>query len=96
MKAITILEWIAQHIAAEYLGIIDVPEEGDTEDLQNEEWWCTMFGNCPPSPMPSGKYLYYYESQINNIINYEQPDTQIEIPTASGFDYINLYKIEEK
>ena len=96
MKAITILEWIAQNIAAEYLGIIDVPEEGDTEDIQNEEWWCTMFGNCPPSPMPSGKYLYYYESQISNIINYEQPDTQIEIPTASGFDYINLYNIEEQ
>ena len=97
MKAITILDWVIEEsICGEQIGIVDVPEEGDNEWQQNEEWWRTMFGNCPPSPMPSGKYLYYYESQISNIINYEQQDAQIEIPTVSGFDYINLYKIEEQ
>ena len=97
MKAITILEWIIEEsICGEQIGIVDVPEEGDNEWQQNEEWWCTMFGNCPPSPMPSGKYLYYYESQIDYTIDHKQPDAQIEIPTASGFDYINLYKIEEQ
>lgn len=96
MKAITILDWVIEEAVCGPIGIVDVPEEGDNEWQQNEEWWRTMFGNCPPSPMPSGKYFYYYESQISKIINYEQPDTQIEIPIASGFDYINLYKIEEQ
>lgn len=96
MKVITILEWVIEEsICGEQIGIVDVPEEGDGVCDQNEEWWCAMFGNYPPSPIPSGKYLYYYESQIDTIIDHTQPDTQIEIPTAIVFDYINLYKIEE-
>lgn len=95
MKATKIIDWIAEIFAEDYISILDVPEEGDGEEQQNEEWWVNEVGNYPPFPIPSGKYLYYYESQIDTIIDHTQPDAQIEIPTASGFDYINLYKIEE-
>lgn len=94
MKAFEILKWlIDESICGNYVGIVAVPEEGDEIGDQNEEWWIEMFGNYPPCPIPSGKYLYYYESQVDGIINHKQPDTQIEVP--SGIDYINLYKIEE-
>lgn len=98
MKATEILEWIIREsIEGEFLNYVDVPEEGDGEYQQNEEWWTMWCGNYPPHPIQSGRYLYYYQSAICDTIyfngQYHQPDTQIEI--ENGFDYIYLYKIEE-
>lgn len=100
MKAIQILEWIIKEsIEGEFLNFVDVPEEGENEWQQNEEWWNAWCGGCPPYPIPSGRYLYYYQSAICDTIyfngQYHKPDAQIEIPTDNGFDYIYLYKVEE-
>jgi len=100
MKAIQILEWIIKEsIEGEFLNFVDVPEEGENEWQQNEEWWNAWCGSCPPRPIQSGRYLYYYQSAICDTIyfngQYHEPDAQIEIPDENGFDYIYLYKIEE-
>lgn len=42
MKATKIIDWIADTFAEDYISILDVPEEGDGEDQQNEEWWVHM------------------------------------------------------
>lgn len=100
MKAIDILEWIIKEsIEGELLNFVDVPEEGNKEWEQNEEWWNVWGGGCPACLIPSGLYLYYYQDAICDKIyfngQYHQPDAQIEIPTDGGLDYIYLYKIEE-
>ena len=100
MKATEILEWIVKEsIEGEFLNFVDVPEEGDNEWEQNEEWWNNMFGNCPPHAIAAGKYLYYYDSSYPYAIHYGMscfnPDAQIEIPVDDGFDYIYLYKLED-
>ena len=100
MKAIQILEWIVKEsIEGGFLNFVDVPEEGENEWQQNEDWWKVFCGSCPPHPIQSGRYLYYYQSAICDDMyiggRYYEPDSQIEIPDEYGFDYIYLYKIEE-
>lgn len=104
MKAIQAFEWaVKTSINFEYIGIIEVPEEGDDEWQQNEAWWVNQFGSVPPAPVASGLYMYFYASQIADDVRDErgaiiEPDTQIELcndDTAYGYDYINLYLIEE-
>ena len=98
MKAITALEWICREsINGEYINIIDVPKEGANEWEQNEAWWISMFGGMPATPVPSGRYLYYYDSSVEEMLNeYGEYDAQIEIPCSmGGFDYIYLYKLED-
>jgi len=100
MKATEILEWIIREsIEGDFLNYVDVPEEGENELQQNEEWWTMWCGNYPPHPIPSGRYLYYYQSAVCDTIyfngQHHAPDAQIEIPDENGFDYIYLYKIEE-
>lgn len=92
MKANEILKWVVDNsISGEFLGIVDVPNE----PWQNEEWWIDYFGNCPPSPISAGKYLYAYESQVSEIIDLDET-TQIEMPLEhGGFDYIYLIKIDD-
>jgi hypothetical protein len=101
MKTTDILEWIVKEsINGEFLGIIDVPEEGSDEWEQNENWWIHQFGFCPPHSIPSGKYLYFYVSQMPTSWgeDYMYPDAQIEICNTGDmydYDYINLYKLED-
>ena len=98
MKAIDLLNWIVRDsINGEFLGTIEVP----CEEEQTEEWWIDTFGGVPPHSISEGKYLYFYESQlpsaeVHDMRNaYVAPDTTIELPTDSGFEYIFLYMIEE-
>ena len=96
MKSKDILTWvIKESIEGEFLNFVDVPEEGENEWQQNEGWWNAWCGGYPPRPIPSGHYLYYYQSAICDKIyfngQYHEPDAQIEISS----DYIYLYKIEE-
>ena len=94
MKAIDILKWICENpIDGEVLHMIDIPEEGDNECDQNEEWWYSYFGMCPPSPVPAGKYLYFYTTQVDGPD--ADPDAEIEIPERWGFSYIHFYKIDD-
>jgi hypothetical protein len=61
-----ILSWIVDDsINGEFLYIIDVPEEGDESYEQNEEWWISMLGACPPYPVKPGKYLYFCTDSIS-------------------------------
>ncbi len=88
-----ILSWIVdKSIDGEYLGIIDVPEEGSEDYEQNEKWWMRTIGECPPRSIPSGKYLYFYTDCISC---YDIPDFQpdAEIDSYGGVS-IYLYKIE--
>jgi hypothetical protein len=105
MKAIELLDWIVRDsINGEFLGTIEVP----CKEEQTEEWWIDTFGGVPPHSrgvpphsISEGKYLYFYESQlpsaeVHDMRNaYVAPDTIVELPTDSGFDYIFLYMIEE-
>jgi hypothetical protein len=100
MKATEILEWIVKEsINGEFLNLVDVPEEGNEEWEQNEEWWYDWCGSCPPHSIPSGQYLYYYHSVICDTIysngKYNGPDAKIELPCEDGLDYIYLYKVED-
>lgn len=100
MKAVDVLSWICRKaISGATLGIVDVPEEGDGWGAQNEEWWYAMFGNYPPSPIEAGNYLYYYNSDHDEINdrngNVMSPDAEIELPLENGFDTIYLYKLED-
>ena len=92
MKATEILEWIVKEsINGEFLNLVDVPEEGNEEWEQNEEWWYDWCGSCPPHSIPSGKYMYYYTCAISDKINNVQPDATIEFPCED----IYLYKVED-
>ena len=85
-----ILAWIIEKsIDGEYLNIIDVPEEGKESWEQNEKWWRTMLGACPPKPIPEGRYLYFYDSNVDDYPG-PYPDAEIE----DGEDTISLYKID--
>ena len=100
MKATEILEWIVNEpVSGEFLNFVDVPEEGNEEWEQNEEWWTGWCGNYPPHPITSGRYLYYYQSAICDTIYFDgkfnEPDAKIEVPCEDGFDYIYLYKVED-
>lgn len=102
MKAFDILKWICTFsIEGENLNIVEVPEEGEHEWEQNEEWWINQFGMYPPHPIAAGKYLCYYQSSgieagiPNSKGLWEDADAEIELPTESGFDYIYLYKVED-
>ena len=101
MKATEILEWIVKEsINGEFLNLVDVPEEGEEEWQQNEEWWNTWCGSCPPHSIPSGKYLYFYTSSMPTSWgeDYMYPDAQIELCNTGDmydYDYINLYKLED-
>lgn len=100
MKATEILEWIVKEsINGEFLNFVDVPEEGNEEWEQNEEWWNTWCGSCPQRPIQNGRYLYYYQSAICDTIysngKFNEPDAQIELPCEDGYDYIYLYKVED-
>jgi len=89
MKATELLNWICREsISGEHLGIVDVPEEGYGEWEQNEGWWNEYFGGCPPYPVPEGRYLYYYTSQVSDYIT---PDAEIEFAD----DSIYLHRIED-
>lgn len=99
MKASDILTWIVNDsVNGEFLGKIHVPDNGEESWEQNESWWLETFGGLPPKPIPSGTYLYYYESSIATFIHTTEqsfaPDAQIELSEQNGFDYIFLYKID--
>lgn len=50
MKAKEILDWIIKEsINGEILHYIDVPEQGDAEWEQNENWWWNMLRSLPPA-----------------------------------------------
>ena len=103
MKTSTILEWIiSQNINGKFLHTIDVPEEGEEEWQQNEEWWCEALGFYPPAPIEAGRYLYFYVSEVEEDVwdaynGYCEPDAEIEVCNSDhlyGYDYIHLYKLE--
>lgn len=98
MKAKDLLKWIIdKSINGEFLNIIDVPEEGENEWQQNEEWWINQVGMYPPYPIEVGKYMYFYASQVLGV-ELEDPDAEIEICNADNmydYDYIYLYKLED-
>ena len=90
MNAKQVLEWIVKEsINGELLSFIDVPEEGDNEWEQNEDWWLNEMGGIPPSSVPSGRYLYFYEAIVDNTL--EIADVEIE----TNGDYILLFRIDE-
>lgn len=89
MKAIEILEWIANSsINGAHLNFIEVPEEGACEWQQNEDWWMDNLG-LPPEPIEKGRYLYFYETCLDNTLG--EPDTKIELTD----DYIYLFRVED-
>ena len=101
MKTSDILKWIiTESVNGEFLNTIHVPEEGEEEWEQNETWWLNTMGGLPPSAIPSGNYLYYYESAIPNRIHTNEkmfkPDAEIELSEHDGFDYIYLYKLNDE
>lgn len=73
MTAKEILKWaIVESINCEKLITIDVPEPGEFEWEQNEEWWMYMVGGVPPYEIPSGEYILYWERDIpSGIYDYE-------------------------
>lgn len=92
MKSIDILDWICREsIDGEFLNMVEVPEEGEHEWEQNEDWWINQFGNYPPYPIAAGKYLYRY----GDTICHQAPDAEIELATMDGFEYIYLYQLED-
>lgn len=98
MKAIEILEWIVnESINGEFLNFVNVPEEGNENWEQNEEWWNTWCGSCPPKPIPSGRYLYYYSGshdEIRDKNNYVRtPDVVVHLEDDEELIY--LYKLED-
>ena len=97
MKKSKILDWILDNgVNPILLQRINIPEEGDDEDKQNEEWWIDLFGGAPSAPVMPGKYLYYYASRI--FTDKPEYDFQIEICNADnmfGYDYVNFIRIEE-
>ena len=88
-----ILEWIiVNSIEGEFLAIAIVPEEGNEEWEQNEEWWIHMFGGTPPNAQSSGEYLYFYSDTIDDeSINGHIYDFEIELGTAR----ILFFKIQK-
>lgn len=97
MKTKDVLKWIVkQSIQGELLGTCNVPEQGEAEWQQNENWWWRFCGGLPPAPVESGEYLYYYTSQIPDFIETEQgafhPDAEVELSCGS---YIYFYKLED-
>ena len=103
MKTKDILEWICRYsINGEFLNIIEVPEEGENEWEQNEQWWINMFGFPPPCPVAAGRYLYFYATEVNEDMkdihgNIIEPDAKIEILNTGDMfdcDYVLLYKLE--
>ena len=97
MKKRKILDWILDNgINPILLQRINIPEEGDDEDKQNEEWWIDLFGGAPSAPIMPGKYFYYYASRV--FADKLEYDAQIEICNADnmfGYDYVNFIRIEE-
>lgn len=99
MKANDILSWIIREsIDGENLFMLEVPEEGDAEWEQNEEWWVSTIGSAPPAPLAAGRYLFYYSSQICNDVGIESyanvsPDAEIEAEPYT--DSIYFYLIED-
>lgn len=107
MKAKDILRWIVtESINGEFLGILDVPEEGEEEWQQNAEWWLATMGGVPPYPIPHGKYLYYHSSNIpigdicvqdaQHCWVSHDADVAIELSDINGFSYVLLFKIDEE
>lgn len=46
----------------EMCGMVDVPETGEGEGCQNEQWWREKFlVHAPENPLPAGCYLYFYD-----------------------------------
>lgn len=88
MTAKDILRWaIVESVDCEKLLTIDVPEPGDSEWEQNENWWVGMVGAAPPNDIPSGEYILYWESSIpDGIYDYE-------IETFDGL--IRLIRLEK-
>ncbi len=100
MKAKQVLEWIVEKsINGENLNFVYVPEEGQEEWEQNEEWWLYFFGAVPPGPVPVGRYLYFY-SDVYNEIDYDGKYEKVfaadaEIEVDPGNCTIYLYRIED-
>ena len=98
MKKSKILDWILDNnINPILLQRINVPEEGDEEYQQNEEWWIDIFGATPSAPVMPGKYFYFYASRV--VADELEYDAQIEVcneDTMFGYDYINFIRIEEE
>ena len=88
MTAKEILKWaIVESINCEKLLTIDVPEPGDSEWQQNENWWVWTVGAAPPNDIPAGEYILYWEHDIpDGICDYE-------IETFDGL--IHLIRLEQ-
>lgn len=92
MKAKEILDWIIKEsINGEILHYIDVPEQGDAEWEQNENWWWDMLRSLPPAPVPAGKYICLYDTGEFYLPRCGDADSEIEV----GDETICLYRVEE-
>ena len=94
MRAMDVILWsVRENIDWEPMHILQVPEEGEHEWEQNEEWWFNNIGSCPPFPIPAGIYLYFLESSglepSDEFGTSILADQTIEL----GNDYINLYRL---
>jgi len=77
---------------------MSLPAEDDYFTPQTEEWWTEQFGFPPPTTIPEGKYLYYYDGSEIELITDDygavfEPDATIELPDDS--DMIYLYRMED-
>lgn len=74
--------------------IINVPEVGDGEDEQNEDWWINNAGGVPPSSIPAGVYVCVVNSWLSDASGVIRPDAEVEL-FGYGWNVLNLYKIED-
>ncbi len=93
MKATEVLEWICREgINGEKLFTTRIYD--DTES-KTDEFWTLTFGGVPSRPIPAGKYIYYYYSDISENIffdGFREPDGAIQL---SGNDYIFFYRLDD-
>ena len=73
--------------------VLNVPEEGEGENLQNEDWWIENVGGLPPASIPAGDYVCVFDTMLEDETKTYQPDAQVEM-FGSDSEVLNLYKIE--
>ena len=86
--ATELIKWIiSEGINGEQLTMLNVPEPGEFEWEQNEDWWMFMVGGVPPYEIPSGEYIMYYYPDIDSGLK------DYEIETRDGF--IHLIRLDK-
>ena len=73
--------------------VLNVPEEGEGENLQNEDWWIENVGGLPPASIPAGSYVCVLDMMLSDAAQVYQPDAQVEM-FGSDSEVLNLYKID--